>query len=364
MRRLPLFFLLDVSESMAGKKLARMQEGMRDLLRHLRQDPQALETAFVSFIAFAGIAKVLYPLHEVFAAMAPSLPMGSGTALGAALHLLMDEIDRSVRRNTPEAKGDYKPIIYLFTDGRPTDDTTEAIARWTSNYSVRNEIIAIALGDNVDLTVLKRLTKRTFVFNESKPEDFRKFIQWISQSIALQSQRLDSQGDAVLAPLDHEILTPAAAETATATATANATAAGAAAETVVADPPHKRDTGSVDESCVTLVSRCQKNHKPFLVKYEPNPDGGDLYVASGSFQLEESYFEWSAGQEDGVRVSRNRLRGVPPCPWCGNAYSIASCGCGKLFCCDAIGELRCPWCKKTVDLVSSDEDYDIGRGRG
>ena len=54
MRRLPIYFLVDVSESMVGEPIEQIQNGMRTIIQELRVDPYALETAFVSVVAFAG----------------------------------------------------------------------------------------------------------------------------------------------------------------------------------------------------------------------------------------------------------------------------------------------------------------------
>ena len=62
MRRLPIYFLVDVSESMVGEPIEQVQNGMRTIIQELRVDPYALETAFVSVIAFAGKATSLSPL--------------------------------------------------------------------------------------------------------------------------------------------------------------------------------------------------------------------------------------------------------------------------------------------------------------
>ena len=51
MRRLPIYFLLDVSESMLGENLYRLEEGLRRIIDELRTDPHALETAWVSVIS-------------------------------------------------------------------------------------------------------------------------------------------------------------------------------------------------------------------------------------------------------------------------------------------------------------------------
>ena len=122
MRRLPVYFLIDVSESMVGEPIKQVQDGMRSIIQELRTDPYALETVFVSVIAFAGKARTLQPLTELYKFYPPVFPVGGGTSLGAALNFLMDDIDKSVVKTTLEQKGDWKPIIFLFTDGTPTDD--------------------------------------------------------------------------------------------------------------------------------------------------------------------------------------------------------------------------------------------------
>ena len=64
MRRLPVFFVIDCSESMVGKPLEAVQEGIDFIMKSLRTDPYALETVYVSIIAYAGIVRTLVPLTE------------------------------------------------------------------------------------------------------------------------------------------------------------------------------------------------------------------------------------------------------------------------------------------------------------
>lgn len=132
MRRLPVFFLLDCSESMVGENLKKMEDGLRAIVTDLRTNPHALETVYISVISFAGVAKTIAPLVEVVSFYPPKLPLGGGTSLGAALDTLMKEIDKSVVRTTAERKGDWKPIVYIFTDGRPTDNPNQSIDQWNT----------------------------------------------------------------------------------------------------------------------------------------------------------------------------------------------------------------------------------------
>ena len=57
-----------------------------------------------------------------------------GTSLSKGLSVLMDAIDKDVVKTTYEQKGDWKPLIFLFTDGVPTDNPQSEIERWIKNY--------------------------------------------------------------------------------------------------------------------------------------------------------------------------------------------------------------------------------------
>lgn len=59
MRRLPIYFLLDVSESMVGDSIEHVQDGMATIIKELKTDPFALETVWISIIAFAQKLKLL-----------------------------------------------------------------------------------------------------------------------------------------------------------------------------------------------------------------------------------------------------------------------------------------------------------------
>lgn len=183
MRRLPVYFLVDVSESMVGEPIQQVQDGMRMIVQELRTDPYALETAFISVIAFAGKAKCISPLTELYKFYPPTFPIGGGTSLGAALNFLMDSMDKELVKTTLEQKGDWKPIIFLFTDGTPTDDTSAAIARWNNKYKKSANIIAISIGDNADTHLLGKISENVLRLNNTDEMSFKSFFKWVTASI-------------------------------------------------------------------------------------------------------------------------------------------------------------------------------------
>jgi uncharacterized protein YegL len=357
MRRLPIFFLIDVSESMVGESLYRLEEGMGAIVSTLRKDPYALESAHLSVIVFAGKARTITQLTELVAFYPPELPVGGGTALGAALDHLMSEIDRAVVTTTPDRKGDWRPIVFLLTDGHPTDDVSKAVDRWNRSYRKRANLVAVSIGGNADHDMLKRLTDDVLVFNDAAPDAFARFVKWISLSIQSQSRSVSAgqDGKVSLAKTEPGLL--------------------ASVESSTGMTPFS----GVDDRYAVFVGRCAKSKLPYVVKYErhmgrietTDPTLAELlrtrrYALSATAPVKNSYFDLSDGPETGQSVNSDDLIGQPGCPHCGAPFGMAACGCGRIHCVDGEGPQTCPWCGKVglYGTAERGEGFDIGRGRG
>lgn len=347
MRRLPIYFLVDVSESMVGTPIEQVQQGMRTIIQNLRVDPYALETVFVSIIAFAGKAQTLSPLTELYKFYPPTFPVGGGTSLAKGLECLMDDIDRNVRRTTAEDKGDWKPIIFLFTDGNPTDDCTRAFDRWNRHFRRHCSLVAVSIGDNVNTTVLGRLTDDVLLLKSTDPESFSKFFKWVTASIKTTSMSVsETGGDEVkLAPTD-----------------------GINLEKI--DPD--KNAGRPDENFVVLRSRCSTTGKDFLIKYARRSqalEGMERFSTTdfklvGAYPIDkQSYDSLSDGKP--TKINSMELIGVPACPCCGNQPGAVFCECGNLFCFSENETTRCPWCGMEGSLGSgAPGGFDLTRGLG
>ena len=91
MRRLPIYLVIDTSYSMSGEPIVAVRNGIQSLLVALRQDPYALETAFISVITFSTEAKQVVSLRDVVSFQEPDIEADGTTALGSALDLLSDK---------------------------------------------------------------------------------------------------------------------------------------------------------------------------------------------------------------------------------------------------------------------------------
>ena len=207
----------------------------------MRTDPYALETVFVSVIAFAGKAKSLSPLTELYKFYPPKFPIGGGTSLGTALNYLMDDMEKSVQKTTAEMKGDWKPIIFLFTDGTPTDNPNPAIEKWQKQYKTKCNLVCISLGDNADANILGKLTDNVLRLKETDEYSFKAFFKWVTASIKTSSISVTDTGidDLQLAPIDGINLEKVNTEV----------------------------NCVVDENFAVLFGKCSNTKKTYLVKY-------------------------------------------------------------------------------------------------
>lgn len=191
LRRLPVYILADCSGSMSGEPIESVKSGIRSLHAELMGDPSAVESAFLSVITFDSSARQVIPLTELSAFNPPDLNAGGTTALGAALTTLMDSIAKEVRQSTAEQKGDWKPLIFILTDGNPTD-SWQGPADELKNRRIGN-VIAVACGESVDTSALKGITETVLVMKDMSPDAFSQFFKWVSSSIKQTSAKCGTQ---------------------------------------------------------------------------------------------------------------------------------------------------------------------------
>ncbi len=185
-RRLPVYLLLDTSGSMMGEPIEAVRQGLRALVADLMSDPQALETAYLSVITFSERAQQVCPLTELLSFQEPTLDAAGPTSLGEALSLLEDCLESEVRKASATQKGDWRPLIFLMTDGLPTDDWEAAAAR-LKQRKIGN-VVACAAGSDADPNALKQITDNVVELKNLESNAMKAFFKWVSSSIKSTSQ--------------------------------------------------------------------------------------------------------------------------------------------------------------------------------
>lgn len=189
MRRLPVYLLLDTSGSMYGEPIAAVKNGVEMLLSTLRQDPYALETAYISIITFDSTAQQIVPLTDLINFKVPDLVASGTTALGPALTLVSSRIEKEVQKTTAETKGDWRPLVFVMTDGAPTDDWKKGVEKFKAART--GVVIACAAGRAAQTDVLKNITEIVLQLDTADSNTIKSFFKWVSASISVGSQKVD-----------------------------------------------------------------------------------------------------------------------------------------------------------------------------
>jgi uncharacterized protein YegL len=126
MRRLPIFILVDTSGKMEGNRLALVNRKISELIFKLRQDPFTLEPAHLFIASYNIDMRVYLPLTELASIDLPVLEAKPSTPsmLGNALLSLDSIIEKTIKKPTAKKKGDFTPILYVLTGGKPSDSAS------------------------------------------------------------------------------------------------------------------------------------------------------------------------------------------------------------------------------------------------
>lgn len=192
MRRLPVYLLLDTSGSMYGEPIEAVRNGVQVLISTLRSDPYALETAYLSIITFDNSAKQITPLTELSAFQQPNIDANGCTALGEALELLANRVDAEVTKTTAEVKGDWKPLVFIMTDGEPTDNLNKGLAEFKKRKF--GTVVACAAGAGANTNTLKQITENVVSLDTADSGTIKAFFKWVSASISTGSMKVEEAG--------------------------------------------------------------------------------------------------------------------------------------------------------------------------
>lgn len=206
-RRLPVYLLIDTSGSMRGEAIQAVNVGLQALLSALRQDPYSLESVHLSIITFDLEAKELFPLTPLDEVQIPEItvPSSGATFLGAALELLAHRVDKDVMRSTPDQKGDWRPLLFVMTDGSPND--TQAYNEMTVAIKERNfgNIVVCAAGPKAKIDVLRSLTDKIVHLETTDSSAFSSFFKWVSASVSMGSSSAGATEPTHLPPPPPEV---------------------------------------------------------------------------------------------------------------------------------------------------------------
>ncbi len=157
-KSLVIFFLIDTSGSMKGKKMGELNTVMEELIPEIRRVGEADTEVKVAVLTFSTEVRWMYstpiPIEDFEWAR---LRASGVTSMGAAFKELNQRMSRNSFLNSPSLS--FAPVIFLMTDGYPSDDYKEGLKELQNNSWYKFGLkAALGIGQEANDNILAEFT--------------------------------------------------------------------------------------------------------------------------------------------------------------------------------------------------------------
>ena len=215
-KSMTIFFLIDVSGSMKGTKIGSLNGTMEELLPSLIGVGEASTDVKIAIMKFSTDVEWVTPepvrIEEY--QYWNRLEAEGLTFMGDAFMELSRKLSRSTFLNSPSLS--FAPVIFLLSDGSPNDDWKKGLETLKQNKWFQHGLkIALAIGSNVDMEVLRAFTGNDELAVQAKNADqLRELIKLLavtssqigSRSLALVDNSGAQPGEEVIAKAKQQVL--------------------------------------------------------------------------------------------------------------------------------------------------------------
>jgi len=201
-KSLVIFFLIDTSGSMKGKKMGELNTVMEELIPEIRRVGEADTDVKIAVLTFSTEVRWMYsnpiPIEDFEWAR---LRASGVTSMGAAFKELNHRMSRNSFLNSPSLS--FAPVIFLMTDGYPSDDYKEGLRELQTNSWYKFGLkAALGIGQEANDNILAEFTgsKDTVVHAYSGGQ-----LAQMIKIIAVTSSQIGSKSMTLSDDTSHEI---------------------------------------------------------------------------------------------------------------------------------------------------------------
>jgi uncharacterized protein YegL len=157
-KSLVIFFLIDTSGSMKGTKMGELNTAMEELIPEIRSIGEADTDVKIAVLTFSTNFAWMYPEPISIEEFEWSRLSSNGiTNMGAAFEELAIRLSRNSFLNSPSLS--FAPVIFLMTDGYPSDDYKKGLQKLQENSWYRHGLkTALGIGKEANDDMLAEFT--------------------------------------------------------------------------------------------------------------------------------------------------------------------------------------------------------------
>jgi uncharacterized protein YegL len=198
-RLMVLFFVIDSSGSMKGSKIGAVNSAIENIIPEIQKisDSNAQAEIKIALLEFSSGARWMTENGPVSLDQFRwnDIDAEGVTDLGAACKELNAKL--STKAFLKEATGSYAPVIFLLSDGEPTDDWKNVLETLKQNrwFQVAWKF-AVAIGEEANKEILKEFTgNMEAVLETNRAEVLKKMIQFVSVRASKVASSSSNVGD-------------------------------------------------------------------------------------------------------------------------------------------------------------------------
>ncbi len=199
-RMCPVIFLLDTSGSMDGRPIGAVNAAIEGVLPELQSmnDENGDAEIKIAIMTFSSgpdwVTGDQLVSPDSFAWN--SLDAAGPTAMGAAFRELNSKlsVDKGFMKR---ASGSVAPVLFLLSDGAPTDDYESGLQKLKNNNWYKVAIrVAIGYGGDADDNILAEFTGNTeTVLHTEDPADLKNMIRFVTITSSMVASRKVNPGN-------------------------------------------------------------------------------------------------------------------------------------------------------------------------
>jgi uncharacterized protein YegL len=197
--RTPCILLIDNSDSMSGRKIRAVNNGLRTISSGLEEDPTASISVEVSIVTFGGTVDLVQPFSTVREFTPPDLKASGGTPMDEALGKSLDYLAEHKTHLRQQGVDYHRPWLWLFTDGYPTDDYAMRKSKSRLHEAIDGgHVVFFAIGaetegSGVNWDLLRELSTQRSPRKISDLSDIQEMFRWLGNSLTMKSRSLPGQ---------------------------------------------------------------------------------------------------------------------------------------------------------------------------
>jgi len=205
-KSLVIFFVIDTSGSMKGTKIGELNTVMEELIPEIRRVGEADTEVKIAVLTFSTDFKWMYsepiPIEEFEWVR---LNASGVTSMGAAFKELSARMSRNSFLNSPSLS--FAPVIFLMTDGYPSDDYEEGLKALSVNSWYKFGLkAALGIGTEANDDMLAEFTGSpdtvVHAYSGNQLAQMIKIVAVTASQIGSKSMTLSDQAEAELSDED------------------------------------------------------------------------------------------------------------------------------------------------------------------